>query len=185
MKEIWKDIPNYESLYQASNLGKIRNKKTNKILKQNNHESGYLRIGLFKNGKEIKYYIQVLMAMTFLDKNNFKSMPYEDRTKIDINKIRINHKDENKHNNNISNLEYCTYSYNNNYGSRNKIVANKNKISHSKKINQYDLNGNFIREWNSMHEIERQLNIPSPCVCLCCKNKQKKSKGYIFKYKEE
>lgn len=185
MKEIWKNIPNYENLYQASNLGKIRNKKTNKILKPNNHESGYLRIGLFKNGKEIKYYIQVLIAMTFLDKNNFKSMPYENRTKIDINKIRVNHKDENKHNNNIKNLEYCTYSYNNNYGSRNKIVAHKNKNSKGKEINQYDLKGNFIKLWKSMHEIERQLNIPSSCVCLCCKNKQKSSKGYIFKYKED
>lgn len=176
MKEVWK-ILNCNNNYEISNLGNIRNKK-GKIIKQQN-KKGYMQIGL-RDGKAKKWYIvNRLVAIEFLDKNDFKKMPYENE--IDMNKLTVNHKDENKLNNNVNNLEWCTYSYNINYGNRNKKVSKKK----SKRIIQYDLNGNFIKQWNSMLEIQRELGIWHSRIGKCCRNITKNVNGYIWKYESE
>lgn len=136
--EIWKDIPNYEGLYQASNFGRIRSLdkviknrgknqygstfdiiKKGKILKQRLNKGGYLKVYLIKEGKSKTFIAHRLIALTFIpNPNNYKI---------------VNHKDENKTNNNIDNLEWCTQSYNINYGSRNEKAAEKlKKIIRSK-----------------------------------------------------
>ena len=109
--EIWKDIKNYEGIYQINNFGKIKsaykkgNNCNNKILKVSYTYNGYERVGLSKNNKTKKYLVHRLVAETFIpNPNNYPC---------------INHKDENKQNNNINNLEWCTRSYNINYGNRN------------------------------------------------------------------
>lgn len=115
-KEIWKDIPNYEGLYQASNFGKI--KSLDRIRKQFNHKgiatikykgkilkqqikknTGYYAVALYDNNKKVKLkLVHRLIATTFLEnKNNFPV---------------VNHKDGNKKNNNVENLEWCTQSHN-------------------------------------------------------------------------
>lgn len=88
------------------------------------------------------------------------------------------HKDGNKHNNFLNNLEICDYSYNINYGSRNKKVSEKL----SKKINQYDLDGNFIKTWDSMTQINKETGICISGICRCCQNKIKYFKSFVFKY---
>ena len=121
-------------------------------------------VSLSKNGKSKTKYIHKLVAETFLDNpNNYEC---------------INHKDENKLNNEIDNLEFCTKKYNCRYGNRNKKIAEKL----SKKINQYDLEGNFIKTWDSSVQIERTININQRNVCLCCKGKRKTVGGYIWSY---
>ncbi len=111
MQETWKDIPGYEKMYQASNLGRIRSLdryvKGNKnklrlypgsILKGTPDKDGYLKLSLSKENKQISFGIGRLVAKTFLENiNNFKE---------------INHKDGNKQNNSIDNLEWCTRSQN-------------------------------------------------------------------------
>ena len=113
MKEIWKDIPGYEGLYQISNLGnvkslprKVNKRKCEEIIKVPTiSNKGYYRISLCKNGK-IKYYaIHRLVAEAFISNHN--NLPC------------VNHKDCNKQNNNVDNLEWCTYSYNNMYKNHN------------------------------------------------------------------
>ena len=119
-KIIWKDIEGFEGIYQISNYGEVlrlmsydsRNHLRNsKILKQRQNKDGYMVIGLHKNGKETKYLIHRLVAQTFID--NPKKLP------------EINHIDENKHNNFVSNLEWCNRKYNVNYGNaqKNRIIA--------------------------------------------------------------
>ena len=119
-KEIWKDIPNYEGLYQASNLGRIKSLEridTNnhiikeRVLKQKINKSGYLYVMLYKNHNRKTLRVHKLVAQTFIPNPN--------------NYLQINHKDENKHNNCIDNLEWCTPSYNQNYGTRNEKVSKK------------------------------------------------------------
>jgi hypothetical protein len=83
-------------------------------------------------------------------------------------------------NNNIENLEWCSAKYNANYGNRNKKIADKL----SKKINQYDLDNNFIRTWNSSIEIERTIGIDQSNVCLCCNGKRDTAGGFKWKYAE-
>ena len=101
--EVWKDIEGYEGKYQVSNEGRVRSLydrgvKREKILSLLNHNCGYLVITLSLNGVHKRYLVHRLVAMAFIDNPN----GYE----------FVNHKDENKKNNNVENLEWCTKSYN-------------------------------------------------------------------------
>ena len=102
--EIWKDIKGYEGLYQVSNLGNIKSIRTNKNLLFEENYKGYLRVSLCKNGKHKHYKVHRLVGIAFIP--NEYNLP------------QINHKDENKHNNAIDNLEWCDNWYNNHYGSK-------------------------------------------------------------------
>ena len=181
MEEIWKDIEGYEGYYQVSNLGRVKslertiNHKTcygglyhikERILKLKIEKDGYFRIGL-KKGKIKKYYrVNRLVAQAFIPNPN--------------NYPIVNHKDENPLNNNVDNLEWCTQKYNVNYG--NGISKRKKKISI--KINQYDLDGNFIKTWGSIKDAARYYN-GNTKICQCCKGKVKTAAGYKWKYAED
>lgn len=177
MIEIWKDIENYEDIYQVSNLGNIRNKKTNKILKPAKDHSGYLIVNLSKNNKHKTKTIHRLVAKAFISNND--------------NKSQVNHKNGIKTDNNVINLEWATASENLKHAYKNKLkkvnkwqkefIANEGKKL-SKKINQYNKEGNFIKKWNSIRDIERELGISNVAITHCCKGQTKTSGGYIWKY---
>lgn len=185
MIEVWKDIKNYENLYQISNLGNIKNIKKNKLIKPFISKSTkYLQIDLCKYGIKKRYSIHSLVCNAFISNpNNYKY---------------INHKDENKLNNNANNLEWCTQKYNCNYGSRNQKIGEKSrqrkhtkeakeKISNalSKTILQYGKDNNFVKEWKNAYEVKRELNISNSSINECCNKKRKTAGGYIWKYKME
>lgn len=120
MDEVWRDIKDYEGLYQVSNLGDVRSLNYNqtgeiKVLKQGNAK-GYKRVGLFKNGKTKQYSVHRLVALAFI--SNPDDLPM------------VNHKDEDKTNNNVNNLEWCTHEYNMSYGTRNERISKKHKGKH-------------------------------------------------------
>lgn len=192
MKEIWKDIPNYEN-YQVSNLGRCKSKERiiitkngkeyhykEKILKLHNYK-GYKKVCLCKNGIEKRFFIHNLIADLFLNKKDFKSMPNEDRNLIEFKKLQINHKDENPSNNKLSNLEYCTRLYNCNYGTRKERISLNNK--QQKKVIQYDLNKEFIKEWANGNAAEKELKIRH--INEVCLKRRKTAGGYIWGFKEE
>jgi hypothetical protein len=179
VKEIWKDIPGYEGLYQASDLGRIKRvgyeyygtnqynckykiKKKEKILIPR-LKNNYLGVILTKNKNKKNWLVHRLVALTFVD-NPHK---YNE----------INHKDENPLNNSFTNLEWCSHSYNINYGSRIQKVISKV----CKPILQYDLDGNFIKEWNTMNEAIRFYN--NRHISNVCKKQRKTASGYIWCYK--
>lgn len=87
----------------------------------------------------------------------------------------INHKDENKKNNCVDNLEWCDRKYNNNYGTRNKRI--------SKTTYQYTKDGVFVKKWNSLSEIKKHLGYNIGSISLCCNGKRKVHMGYIWSYK--
>ena len=165
-------------LYEVSNLGRIRNFKTHRILKLGEDKCGYLHASLSKDGKSKTLKVHRLVAIMFL--NN------------DKNFSQVNHKDGNKKNNNLSNLEWIDRSNNLKHAYKNglkkindwqrKFIANEGKKL-SKKTLQYDLNDNFIKEWNCVRDIERELKISNEAISHCCTGKTKTAGGYKWKYK--
>ena len=182
MKEIWKDIKDYEGLYQVSNLSRVKSLNYNhtgkeKILKPGTYKSGYLYVVLYKNNKRKHFSIHRLVAEAFLE------IPEDIKQYIGTVYLQVNHKDENKQNNNVENLEFCDIKYNSNFGTRNERIAAKNTNGKlSKPVLQYDLEGNFIKEWRSTRECERN-GFSQGAGAACCQGKLKKYKGFIFKYK--
>ena len=169
-KEIWKDIKDYEGLYMVSNWGRVKSLPRNgtvkyaRILKPGTNRYGYLFVNLSKNGIIKTYLVHRLVAEAFLD--NPDNLP------------QINHKDEDKTNNHVNNLEWCDAKYNTNFGT---CIERRSKKK-SKTVLQYDLEGNFIREWPSTMECERN-GYKNTGISQCCLGKQKTHKGFIWKYK--
>lgn len=181
-KQIWKDIEGYEGLYQVSNTGKVRSLNyrhtgKTKVLKQNTKDNGYKRIGLNRNGKNKGYLVHRLVALAFIPNPN--------------NYPIINHIDEDKTNNTVWNLEWCTYEYNNNYGTiKEKLSkAKKGKFkggnnSNAKPVLMLTLNGEFIKRFNSVVEANEYLGQPRSRdnISNCARGKYKTAYGYIWKY---
>ena len=172
-KEIWKPILNYEGLYEVSNWGRVKSLKFGKerILKPGTNKYGYLIVILCKNGKVKSFSVHRLVAEAFLP--NPHNYPC------------VNHKDECKTNNNVNNLEWCTYTYNNNYGTKiERISKNRDTSKYFKPILQYTLDGVFVREWKSIAEAGRN-GFNQGHITDCCRGVRKTHKGFIFKYKED
>lgn len=174
MTEYWKDINDYEGLYQVSNCGNVKTLNYNhtgkeRLLKPWKIKSGYLYVRLYKNGKTKMFQIHRLVAQAFIQ--NPKNLSC------------VNHKDENPSNNLVSNLEWCTQEYNTNYGTRNERVSKTmTNGKTSKPVLQYSVDGQFIKEWPSVMEIERQLYYSSGHISKCCNGKLKTSYGYRWSY---
>lgn len=159
--EIWKDIKNYEGKYIISNYGDIKSlnyKRTNisQLLKPQEDKNGYFTIPLCKNGKAKRYKVHKLVAQTFIYNPH--------------NYTQINHKDENKQNNKIDNLEWCTQSYNNLYG------------NHLKKIRKKIICLDTGKTYKSIKEASEELSIDNSSICACCKGKLKTAGRYHWKY---
>lgn len=169
--ENFRDIEGYEGLYQVSNYGRVKslgnggsNNSKERILKPAKNTSGYLFVNLCKEGKAKKYLVHRLVAEAFIPNPN--------------NLTEINHIDEQKTNNQISNLERCDRCYNINYGNRTDRAKDKQKIAHCKKI--LCITTNTI--YNSIKEASQILNISSSNICYCCNGKRKTCGGLKWKY---
>lgn len=158
--EIWKQLKNNEN-YQVSSFGRIKSKRG--ILKPIKKNNGYLQINLCKNGRYKTYILHRLIAETFIPNPN--------------NLPEINHKDENKENNNINNLEWCTKSYNMNYNNLSKRKC--------KKIYKFSLDNKFLCSYSSITEAANKENICKSGISLCCTNKIKFYKDFIWKYAKQ
>lgn len=131
-------------------------------VKQTKQKDGYLRFGC--NGKMTS--VHRFIAECFI--LNPDNLPC------------INHKDENKQNNCVENLEWCTHKYNSNYGTAKQRWAEKQ----SKKVYQYTKNGELVKEWVSLHEIERVLGFDCRNISACCLGKKKSAYDHLWRYKD-
>lgn len=195
MTEEWKDIKGYEGYYQASSLGRIRSldridtsgkRRKGKVLKYKHDGGGYPSVILARGCKDHTIHVHRLIAETFI--------PNPD------NKPTVNHIDENKENNAVSNLEWMTYKENAHHGTRMKrcysgrdYKAIGKRISagiRSKWINrpiiQYDLDMNYVAEYPNVYEAA-EINCIDRAPIRRVLNGDRKFphyKGYIWKYKE-
>lgn len=174
--EIWKDIPEYEGLYQASNMGRIKSLKRpyrvkEKILKPAIIRNGYYIVSLCKNLKVKHYMVHRLVWEAF-------------NGQIPEN-MQVNHLNEIKTDNRLENLNLMTAKENLNWGTRNERMAKKHiNGKKSKPVLQFDLNGNFIKEYPSAYQVERDNGFNHSYISACCNGKYKTAYGHKWKYKE-
>ena len=179
----WCDIIGYENEYQINQFGEIRTLKDSPKLKkydvlkpQISKRNGYVYQMLYKNGKEKLLRVHRLVAMAFLPNPN--------------NLPQVNHKDGNKQNNSVDNLEWCEQSDNMKHAYKNglqipsenqrKAIINTNKLKQKKVCQIKD--GEVINTFSGISEASRQTKISISCISRCCNLKRKSTNGYEWRF---
>lgn len=172
--EEWRDTFELGDKYEVSNLGRIRNKKTGRILKPYLGKTGYYFVVLSNRDIQKNIKVHRLVALAFID--NPSNLPI------------INHKDEDRTNNNSSNLEWCDYKYNNSYGSRiAKFSESRRGIANTwnrKRVSQYSKEGKLLNTFESISEACEKSGINNIQAC-CNGGRVKSAGGFIWKYAED
>lgn len=165
-EEIWVNIKGTEGIYQVSSQGKVMNSRTGRILRTD-LRSGYPYVVL--NGR--KKYVHILVAEAFIPNPN--GYP------------QVNHRNENKEDNRVENLEWCDAKYNANYGTRNeRISKNNHREGKPKPVWQYTVSGELVQKWASTRTAETALGICHTSIGKCCRNVTKTCGGFIWKYEK-
>lgn len=180
-EEVWKPIPRHEELYEVSSKGRVKRleytmvdkigrkyHKKAQIIKGILDGCGYLQVGLFDNNNKAKqkiFKVHRLVAEAFI--------PNPD------NKPQVNHKDEDKTNNCVDNLEWMTSKENCNYGTRNERISK----TQSKPIAQYTKDGKFVQVWPSINEARQQLSLSH--ISEVARGHRKTCGGFVWRYIED
>ena len=183
-EEIWKDIPDYEGLYQVSNFGRVKRLPSivrsksggirhapERILNPIRQTLGYLTVKLSKDGIVRSVLVHRIVAQAFvLNPNGY---------------AEVNHKDENKTNNRADNLEWCSRSYNINYGTRSLRQSIAMTDKNGRKVKCYSNNGLLIGIFDGIKMASRLLKLPNrafPNIIKCCKGEVPTAYGYKWEY---
>ena len=178
--EIWKEL-NYNGesypTYEVSNTGKIRNKETQHIRSTRVDRRGYECITIYvscENGKKQYAMIKIhrAVACTFIPNTE--------------NKDTVNHKDGNKLNNDVDNLEWNTVQENHDHAmevlGHQELFRETMRKTFSRAIVQMDLDGNEIKRWSSCREVERVLGFSHETIAACARGKRRSSHGFMWRY---
>lgn len=176
--EEWKNIVGYEGLYMVSNLGRIKslnyhNEHREEIMKPNVWNGGYLKIGLYKNGKFKRYFVHRIVAEAFIP--NTENKPYIDH----INTLRSD--------NRVENLRWCTRQENMNNPLT--LVKHKQKMlgngCNNKPIVQLSTDNSLLGVYKSITSASKQLGYNNGYIGQCCNGQREKMYGYQWQYVED
>lgn len=169
-------IKDYEGLYEVSNEGKVFSLVSNKELKPN-IVNGYCQVGLHKNGVQINKLVHRLVAEAFLENPN--------------NLPQINHKDENRLNNCVNNLEWCDSKYNNNYGNHgqnlSQVLKGRKVEWRERPVSQYSKDGKYIATYKSLIDAERNTGVKYKSIQQVAAGypNRKSAGGFVWRYADE
>lgn len=168
-QEIWKDIPGYEGLYQVSNLGRVKSfHHNNKILRQWSNNNGYLFVSLNRKYNSKHFRVHRLVAKAFIPNPK--------------NYTEVNHKDECKSNNVVSNLEWCNHSYNALYGTCQERLR-KHKIQPVQLIEKRT--NNVVQEFDSIKTAMERTGFSRGFISNVCRGVSKTAGIYTWRYAEK
>lgn len=186
--EVWRDIEGCEGLYQISNYGRVKSLERlvsckgrwgniytilikTKIKSVHKNNKGYCMVCLCENGKQKNFLIHRLVAIHFLENNN-------DYPEVD-------HNDENKNNNRVTNLVWCDRLYNNTRGVQSKEGRRKSSKFRMKPVSQFSLDGKLLNSFDGIRLAEEKTGVGNQNICKCCQHKASTAGGYIWRYKNE
>lgn len=187
----WRDIPGFEGFAQASSDGQIRSlgyeyskphyrggvalcRSKGKILCQKTNNRGYWQVHINTGRKTFDRLVHRMVAMAFIPNP--------------LNLPQVNHIDEDKNNNRVENLEWCTNAYNKKYGTgisrsaQNTDYSKRRNNGKKRKVVQMDSDNNQIREWNSVKEAATAMGVHPHALSDTCCGIYKSCKGYHWKY---
>lgn len=163
-------VKGYEGLYVVTSEGSVIGLKSGKTLKTSDVR-GYLRVKLYKNAQPRMFSIHRLVADAFIPNRE--------------NKSQVNHKDGNKGNNNVENLEWATQSENQIHAYKTGLNTTAHAIAATKKhVVQSTTDGQPLKVWESLSEASRQTGIPVGNITHCCKGRIRHAGGYKWDYSE-
>lgn len=176
--ENWKPVVGYEGLYEVSDTGKVRSLNWRKrgITKElflKPHNRGYLMVELANHGKKKAFTVHRLVANAFIENPNGYAT--------------INHKDENKKNNNVDNLEWCSLEQNikmylENHPDRKKGSGGRRKRKRCCPIVQKTLDGDIVKKWDCARDIFIETGMSDWSISQCCRGKQRTAYGFKWQY---
>lgn len=157
-KEYWSEIEGYNGKYSVSTFGRVRNNERDRLLSgSERYKEGYMGVGLCNSKGKLKTFsVHTLVAKAFLP--NPKNLPV------------INHRDENKKNNHVDNLEYCSAQYNIEYSQAREVEQINPKT------------GEVVQVFKSVNEAYRQTGIFTGGITEVCNGKRKQEGGFIWRY---
>lgn len=182
--ETWKPVCGYEGLYEVSDLGNVRsldrtvrNKngwavKKGKTLAPASINSGYLKVQLWRDNVGQSHLVHRLVADAFLENPNHFS--------------EVNHIDENKLNNCVTNLEHCNRAYNANYGTKNQRMTQKRRgvPVGEQAILQYTKDGVFVNRYESALKAAKAVKGDNSGICKCANGTYRSSCGFIWRWED-
>lgn len=181
--EVWKPVVGYEGLYEVSNQGRVRSinrvtkgrwgtqtfrgtilRASNRTKSSKNSLFCYQGVNLHRDGIGKNVDIHRLVAEAFIPNPN--NLPI------------VNHIDENPSNNNVENLEWCTQKHNQNHGT----LPERRKLINIRAVNQYTLEGDFVRRYNSLDEARKEMKLPPTSISNACRGYSGSAGGFLWRY---
>lgn len=164
-KEEWRQVVEHQN-YEVNQFGEVRHKQRQHILKPRSNNGGYLYVNFKVNGKNTNFAVHRIVANAFIPNPNGYT--------------EVNHKDYDKTNNCVENLEWVSSSQNKSHA----FLKKENKDSRGKAVNQFDRNGNFLATYASVSEAAEKIGCSVAAISNCCLGRSKTSQGYRWSFVE-